>query len=144
MDFASCNKCEEVYSCNSRNGTRTLSKHSAKCGEVICLSNLFHPKGQALMTEFIMKKSKPTSTKEREKVTKACAQDFRPFNSVGCDGLVNLVQQCIDIASKSHGHILAQDLLPSPSPTVSQNVETVKDLVVNSLSEALLLSTFKQ
>lgn len=147
VDFASCNKCAEVYSCNSRNGTTTLSKHSAKCGEVICLSNLFHPrKGQALMTEFIMKKSKPT-TKDREKVTNACvkmcAQDFRPFNSVGCDGFVNLVQQCMDIASKSHGHMLARDLLPSPS-TVSRNVETVKDLVVNSLSETFYQHSNKE
>ena len=135
VEFASCNKCAEVYSCNSRHGTTTLSKHSAKCGKV-GLSNLT---GQALMSEFIMKITKPT-TKEREKVTNACvkmcAQDFRPFNTVGCEGFVNLVQQCMDIASKSHGRMLARDLLPSPS-TVSRNVQAVKDLVVHSLSETL-------
>jgi hypothetical protein len=93
--------------------------------------------GQALMTEFIVKVTKPT-TKEREKVTSACvkmcAQDFRPFHAVGCEGFVNLVQQCMDIANKSHGRMLAKDLLPSPS-TVSRNVQAVQDTVVNALSE---------
>ena len=40
----------------------------------------------------------------------------------------------MDIANKSHGCMLAKDLLPSPS-TVSQNVQAVQDTVVNALSE---------
>ena len=84
-------------------------------------------RGQSLMTEFIDKVTKPT-TKEREKVTKACvkmcAQDFRPFHAVGCKGFVNLDQQCMGIAKKSHYCMLAQDLLPSPS-TKSQHFHNV-------------------
>ena len=136
VDFASCNNCAEVYSWNSKNGTTTLSKHSSKC-TLVRLSNRGVPMGQALMTEFIVKVTKPTM-KEREKVTSACvkmcAQDFRPFHAVGCEGFVNLVQQCMDIANKSHGRMLAKDLLPSPS-TVSRNVQAVQDTVVNALSE---------
>jgi hypothetical protein len=89
------------------------------------------------MTEFIMKITKPT-TRELEKVTNACAmmcaQDFRPFCAVDCEGFVNLVQQCMDIANMSHSCMLAQDLVPFPS-TVSRNVQALKDLVVNSLFE---------
>jgi hypothetical protein len=36
VDFASCNNCSEVYSCNSRNGTTTLSKHSANVVRFAC------------------------------------------------------------------------------------------------------------
>ena len=57
---------------------------------------------------------------------------MRPFNTVGCDGFLDLIQKCLVIQSRSKGLLDARELLHDPS-TVSRNVDSAVEKIKASL-----------
>jgi hypothetical protein len=113
-EFTACFACKQVYTFKAKTGTSTIAAH--KCP---------HDNQQVgAMHVFAMQSTANQSDKKKmtQSAANYCALDMRPFESLACQGLKDLLQTALDIGVASKGRLMIDDLLAAPI-TIRRNVE---------------------
>ncbi|CAF2122290.1 unnamed protein product, partial [Rotaria magnacalcarata] len=96
--FVQCTICQQILSCDVKNGTNSLTLHVQNCTKKINLPKSTMP------IDCYTKKIAAASSDDKRTVnlacSKYCAFDMRSFNSVHGDGFKQICQVLIDIGYK--------------------------------------------